>query len=74
MRYLMLFSLASCGIQVKVDPVKVQPVTVNHVIDINLEKVTAFCRADCIGALDPIKCTAECYDKFLNIFSLVTGK
>jgi len=66
--------MTSCGIQVKVDPVKVQPVTVNHVIDINLERVTSFCQADCINDSEPVICTAVCYDKFLNIFNLATQK
>lgn len=43
----LLLLLTGCGIHVSSDPVRVDPVTVNHVISIDTAELEAFFRAYC---------------------------
>lgn len=73
MRYLSLLALLTgCGVTVHSDPVQVNPITVNHVVTVNLDSVTNYCTASCVSNQDPIHCSQNCYDTFLTILNAAT--
>ena len=68
MKYLPLFFLASCGINVQghLDTVQVAPIQVQVSTTINYEQAQQFCASQCAGNST---CTTNCYDQFLAVLA-----
>lgn len=77
MKLLILLLLTSCGVNVHVDPIKADPVQVNHTITIDYNLVSTYCQSKCNGlSNDPAvtqKCTDDCFHNFLDVLTHVTG-
>lgn len=48
---ILLIFTSSCGLKVKTDPIKVEPVDVNHKISVNIESLKDFYEGICISTL-----------------------
>lgn len=83
--FIMILSLvlfSACGQHVTVDPIKVEPFTVNHVVSIDFDKLEAFFLEVCQAQFDPYDpdyaskvnyCKAVKMSEFLTAFSAVSG-
>lgn len=75
--YLLLFS--GCGMTVSghLDPIQVDPITVNHMFDIDFQQAFLYCQNQCdIQSSDPVTqnaCTQQCYNQFLSVFGAAAG-
>lgn len=77
MKYLFLLLLASCGVTVHTDPVKVEPIIVNVTSNFNFDLVRQYCNNKCSNELpvssDLTDCTNICYNNFIAILNIATG-
>ena len=76
MKYTILLAsllLSGCGMEVKVDPVKVDPITVTHKFTFDLDQVFNYCGIQCNSpGLTPDQvqaCTSSCASNFVHFFS-----
>lgn len=67
-KYLLLLLLSSCGFHVTSDPVRVDPITVNHNLSIDTNAVINYCKlVACSAATNQNQCANDCYSTFFNI-------
>lgn len=73
----LLLLLVSCGINVHVDPIKTDPIKVEHTVTIDYNLVNTYCTSKCAAtSSDPTvvdSCTNDCFRNFIDVLTHVTG-